>query len=29
MSQAWGEWAAHPDGWISILHGELIITVHE
>lgn len=25
MAQAWREWAAHPDGWISILHGELII----
>jgi hypothetical protein len=27
MSQAWREWAAHPDGWISVLHGELVIKV--
>jgi SAM-dependent methyltransferase len=29
MSRAWREWAAHPDGWISVLHGELVIKVHE
>lgn len=27
ISTAWREWAAHPDGWISILHGEILITV--
>lgn len=25
MAAAWREWAAHPDGWISILHAELVI----
>ncbi len=25
MSQAWREWAADPDGWISIVHGEVLI----
>jgi SAM-dependent methyltransferase len=24
---AWREWAAHPDGWISVLQGELLIRV--
>jgi hypothetical protein len=24
ISQAWRTWAAHPDGWISLLHGELL-----
>jgi SAM-dependent methyltransferase len=24
ISEAWKRWAAHPDGWLSILHGELI-----
>ena len=24
ISQAWQRWAAHPDGWMSLLHGELI-----
>jgi SAM-dependent methyltransferase len=24
LSEAWKRWAAHPDGWLSILHGELI-----
>jgi len=24
ISDAWRSWAAHPDGWISLLHGELI-----
>ncbi|GAB3264489.1 methyltransferase domain-containing protein [Kineosporia babensis] len=27
ISSAWSEWAAHPDGWISILHGEVLIHV--
>ena len=26
ISQAWQTWAARPDGWISILHGELLCT---
>ncbi|MBV9794415.1 MAG: class I SAM-dependent methyltransferase [Actinobacteria bacterium] len=25
IAGSWREWAAHPDGWISILHGELLI----
>jgi SAM-dependent methyltransferase len=24
ISAAWRTWAAHPDGWLSLLHGELI-----
>jgi ubiquinone/menaquinone biosynthesis C-methylase UbiE len=24
ISQAWRSWAARPDGWISILHGEIL-----
>jgi SAM-dependent methyltransferase len=24
ISEAWKRWAAHPDGWLSLLHGELI-----
>lgn len=27
IADAWREWAAHPDGWISILHGEIVIHV--
>jgi SAM-dependent methyltransferase len=27
IASAWREWAAHPDGWISVLHGELLIRV--
>lgn len=27
MADGWREWAAHPDGWISILHGEILIHV--
>ena len=27
VAEAWREWAAHPDGWISITHGELVIRV--
>jgi ubiquinone/menaquinone biosynthesis C-methylase UbiE len=26
MSAAWQTWAAQPDGWIAILHGELLCT---
>jgi ubiquinone/menaquinone biosynthesis C-methylase UbiE len=26
ISAAWRSWAARPDGWISILHGELLCT---
>ncbi|MFI5730365.1 class I SAM-dependent methyltransferase [Kribbella sp. NPDC051587] len=26
ISQAWRRWAARPDGWISILHGEILCT---
>ncbi|WP_406050725.1 class I SAM-dependent methyltransferase [Kribbella sp. NBC_00889] len=26
ISEAWKTWAARPDGWISILHGELLCT---
>jgi len=25
IAVAWREWAAHPDGWISVLHGEILI----
>ncbi|AKU16358.1 class I SAM-dependent methyltransferase [Luteipulveratus mongoliensis] len=27
ISDGWREWAAHPDGWFSILHGELLARV--
>ena len=27
IAAAWREWAADPDGWISLLHGELLIQV--
>ena len=27
VAEAWREWAAHPDGWISIPHGELLARV--
>lgn len=27
VAAAWQDWAAHPDGWISILHGEILIRV--
>lgn len=27
IANAWREWAAEPDGWISILHGEILIHV--
>ena len=26
ISEAWQTWASRPDGWISILHGELLCT---
>jgi hypothetical protein len=25
IAEAWLAWAAHPDGWISIPHGELVV----
>jgi SAM-dependent methyltransferase len=25
ISRAWQAWADHPDGWLSILHGELLV----
>ena len=25
VSQAWRDWAAAPDGWISVLHGEILV----
>jgi len=27
ISRAWRDWAGQPDGWFSILHGELICRV--
>jgi SAM-dependent methyltransferase len=27
IADAWREWAAHPDGWFAVPHGELIIRV--
>jgi SAM-dependent methyltransferase len=27
LADGWLAWAAHPDGWISVPHGELVITV--
>jgi hypothetical protein len=24
MAAAWRQWAADPDGWFTVLHGELI-----
>ena len=27
IAESWKSWAADPDGWISILHGELICRV--
>lgn len=27
ISDGWREWASHPDGWYSVLHGELICHV--
>ncbi|HEX7339543.1 MAG TPA: class I SAM-dependent methyltransferase [Rhodanobacteraceae bacterium] len=27
ISQAWKQWAASPDGWLSLLHGEIICRV--
>ncbi|WP_433377013.1 class I SAM-dependent methyltransferase [Actinoplanes sp. CA-142083] len=26
ISDGWRAWAAHPDGWLSLLHGELLAT---
>ena len=28
ISEAWREWAAAEDGWLSILHGEILARVH-
>lgn len=25
LAAAWQEWADHPDGWLSVLHGEILI----
>jgi SAM-dependent methyltransferase len=27
VAGAWHDWAEHPDGWISVLHGEILIRV--
>lgn len=27
LAEAWRTWAAHPDGWISIPHGELVVRI--
>jgi hypothetical protein len=27
VAEAWHAWAEHPDGWIMIPHGELLIKV--
>jgi hypothetical protein len=27
VARAWRTWAADPDGWISVPHGEIIVTV--
>lgn len=27
IAAAWREWAADPDGWLSVLHGEILISV--
>ena len=27
IADAWRVWAAHPDGWISIVHGEILVRV--
>jgi hypothetical protein len=24
VAQAWRNWVAHPDGWLSLTHGELL-----
>ena len=26
VAAAWRAWAEHPDGWFSVLHGEVVIT---
>jgi hypothetical protein len=28
VADAWLAWAAHPDGWISVPHGELVVRIH-
>ena len=25
VADAWRAWAAHPDGWFSVLHGEVLV----
>ncbi|MGH8911203.1 MAG: methyltransferase domain-containing protein, partial [Acidimicrobiia bacterium] len=27
MAEAWRRWAAHPDGWFSVVHGEILARV--
>jgi hypothetical protein len=27
VSRAWRDWAAAPDGWIGVLHGEILIRI--
>jgi hypothetical protein len=27
IAAAWRDWAAEPDGWFSVLHGEILIRV--
>jgi hypothetical protein len=27
VAAAWRAWAADPDGWISVPHGELLVTI--
>ena len=27
VADAWRDWAADPDGWICVPHGELLVTV--
>ncbi len=27
IAESWRAWAADPDGWISLVHGELVIRV--
>lgn len=28
MSAAWRDWGAHPDAWFTMVHGEILATVH-
>lgn len=27
LAAVWRDWASHPDSWISVLHGEILIQV--